>query len=151
MSKTLRLAVLISGNGSNLQALIDAVSSGQLAASLDMVISNEPDAPGLNRAAAAGIPCEVIHHRDFPSRDAFDEALAGRLESLSPDLIVLAGFMRVLGGAFVNRFLGRLINIHPSLLPAFPGLNTHQQLPPHRAAIRHCPGAGARAARRRRR
>jgi len=123
----LSVAVLISGRGSNLQALIDAVASGRLAVSLDAVISNDPRAPGLERAAAAGLATFVEDHRAFTSREAFDDALGRRVDALAPDLIVLAGFMRVLGTRFVDRFLGRLINIHPSLLPAFPGLHTHQR------------------------
>ena len=123
----LSVAVLISGRGSNLQSLIDAVASGRLAVSLDAVISNNPQAPGLVRATAAGLATFVQDHHAFASREAFDEALGRRLDALEPDLIVLAGFMRVLGARFVNRFLGRLINIHPSLLPAFPGLHTHQR------------------------
>jgi phosphoribosylglycinamide formyltransferase-1 len=123
----LSVAVLVSGRGSNLQALIDAVENGRLAVNLDAVISNDPAAEGLQRAAAAGIATFAEDHRQFASRAAFDEALVRRLDALTPDLIVLAGFMRVLGASVVDRFLGRLINIHPSLLPAFPGLRTHQR------------------------
>ncbi|PYZ99935.1 phosphoribosylglycinamide formyltransferase [Gammaproteobacteria bacterium 2W06] len=122
-----RIAVLISGSGTNLQAIIDAVQAGRIAAHVDRVISNRPDAGGLERAAAAGIATEVIDHRDFERREAYDQALADRLEAARPDLIVLAGFMRILGAAFVARFTGRLINIHPSLLPAYRGLHTHER------------------------
>lgn len=121
------VAVLISGRGSNLQSLIDGVAAGRLAVRLLGVLSNEPGAAGLARAAGAGITTRVVHHRDFPARDDFDAALAAAVDALSPDLVVLAGFMRVLGEGFVSRFQGRLINIHPSLLPAFPGLNTHRR------------------------
>jgi len=122
-----RIAVLISGSGTNLQAIIDAIQAGHIAAHLCRVISNRPDAGGLARAAAAGIATEVIDHRDFAQREAYDQVLADRLEAARPDLVVLAGFMRILGAAFVARFTGRLINIHPSLLPAYRGLHTHER------------------------
>jgi len=120
-----RLAVLISGNGSNLQALIDACASGGLNADITLVISNRADAFGLERARRAGIKTAVIDHRQFTDRASFDRALADRLEQVGADWIVLAGFMRILTPEFVQRFLGRMINIHPSLLPKHPGLNTH--------------------------
>lgn len=118
-----RVAVLISGRGSNLEALLKAA----LPVAFVGVISNRPDAGGLAIAAAHGVPTQVIDHKSFPSRDAFDDALGDALHALSPDLIVQAGFMRILGARFVERFAGRMINIHPSLLPAFPGLDTHGQ------------------------
>lgn len=120
-----RLAVLISGNGSNLQALIDACDTGTLDADITLVISNRPNAFGLERARRAGIETAVIDHRQFPDRAGFDRALAERLEQAEVDWIVLAGFMRILTPEFVQRFLGRMINIHPSLLPRHPGLDTH--------------------------
>ncbi len=116
--------ILISGRGSNMQALIDARLPGRCAA----VISNRPDAAGLAWAAARGVPTVVVDHKAFPSREAFDAALAEEIERAAggrADLVLLAGFMRVLTDAFVARFTGRLVNIHPSLLPAFPGLHTH--------------------------
>ncbi len=119
------VVVLVSGRGSNLQAIINAITHGELAADIRAVISSEPDAPALARARAAGIPTHVVNHRDFPARDQFDQALMQRIEAYQPQLVVLAGFMRILGKAFIDRYTGRLINIHPSLLPAFPGLNTH--------------------------
>lgn len=119
--------VLISGRGSNLQALIDAVRRDRLALEVRAVISNEPGAAGLVRAARAGIETEVLDHRGFASRAAFDAALAGRIDARAPALVILAGFMRILGPAFVRRYHGRLINVHPSLLPAFPGLDTHRR------------------------
>ena len=122
----LPVAVLISGSGTNLQALIDAAAAGAPFA-VCAVISNRPAAPGLDRAAAAGIPSRVVDHTAFPDRDAFDAALAAAIESFAPRLIVLAGFMRILGNAFVERFAGRMLNIHPSLLPAFQGLKTHRR------------------------
>jgi phosphoribosylglycinamide formyltransferase-1 len=124
---TARLAVLISGRGSNLQAFIDACASGSLAAKITVVISNNPDAPGLGRAAAAGIATRCIDHRDYPDRQSFDLALARELDKWQVDLVILAGFMRILTPAFVLRFSGRLLNVHPSLLPKYPGLNTHQR------------------------
>ena len=122
-----RAAVLISGGGTNLQALIDASADGTLAVSIDLVVSNRPDAYGLTRAKQAGIATAVIDHRQFADRRAFDEALAETVAACSPDAVVLAGFMRILSGAFVEPFLGRLLNIHPSLLPKYPGLDTHQR------------------------
>ena len=122
-----RLVVLISGSGSNLQSFIDASYAGLLNAEIVAVISNKSAVQGLTRAAAANIPNIAIDHRAFDSREEFDESLAQIIESYQPDLVVLAGFMRILTDFFVNQFLGRLINIHPSLLPAYPGLNTHQR------------------------
>ena len=117
------VAVLISGRGSNLKAIIDA----QLPVTLSGVISNNPSAPGLKLASAAGIKTKLIDHRTHSSREAFDLALADVLDAWSVDLIVLAGFMRLLSEEFVARYHGRLINIHPSLLPAFTGLHTHRR------------------------
>lgn len=114
--------ILISGRGSNMQALIDAGLPGTCAA----VISNRPDAAGLAWAAERGVPTRVVDHKAFPAREAFDAALAAEIEALGADLVLLAGFMRVLTEPFVRRFEGRLVNIHPSLLPAFPGLHTHE-------------------------
>ena len=123
----MRAVVLISGRGSNLQSLIDAVHEGRLALDIRAVISNEPAATGLRRAEAAGIETLVLDHRAFPNRQDFDEALAALVDARRPDLVILAGFMRILGAAFVRRYHGRLMNIHPSLLPAFPGLDTHRR------------------------
>lgn len=120
-------AVLISGGGSNLQAFIDQVATGDLDLELALVLSNRPDAFGLERARKAGIPTECLRHQDFAERTAFDSALADRLERYGPQLVILAGFMRILTPAFISRFSGRVLNIHPSLLPKFPGLNTHQR------------------------
>ena len=120
-----RAAVLISGSGSNLQAFIDAVTAGNLDLELAVVISNRPDAYGLERARVAGIPVRCIPSRGIRDRAAYDETLAAELDTHSPDLIILAGFMRILGAPFVKRFAGRILNIHPSLLPKYPGLDTH--------------------------
>lgn len=124
---TARLAILISGRGSNLQAFIDACSNGELQAQVCLVISNNPGAPGLQLAAAAGITTCCVNHRDYPDREAFDHALVTELEGQRVDLVILAGFMRILTPVFIKPFAGRLLNIHPSLLPRYPGLNTHQR------------------------
>ena len=125
MSK--RIAVLLSGRGSNFQSILSASQSGKLGGEIALVISNRPGAGGLDIAREAGIATALIDHQAYATREAFDADLAGALESQSPDLIVLAGFMRILTSEFVSRFAGRLMNIHPSLLPLYPGLHTHQR------------------------
>jgi len=125
--KQLKLAVLISGSGTNLQALIDACADADYPAQISLVISNKENADGLNRAKKVGIQTMIIRHTDFTERDKFDQALTEALESAKVDLICLAGFMRILGHSFVNRWRDRLINIHPALLPAFKGLHTHKR------------------------
>lgn len=122
-----KIVVLISGSGSNLQSFIDACEEGSVDGKIMAVISNRPGVKGLDRAAAANIPNIVVDHRAFESREEFDQYLAEIINEFTPDLIVLAGFMRILTGGFVNQFVGKLINIHPSLLPSYPGLNTHQR------------------------
>jgi phosphoribosylglycinamide formyltransferase 1 len=122
-----RLAVLISGRGSNLQAFIEASASGALSADIVVVISNNPAAAGLQLAARVGIPTRSIDHRAFSSREAFDAALAAEVGHWDVDLVILAGFMRILTPVFIQPFSGRLLNVHPSLLPSYPGLNTHQR------------------------
>jgi phosphoribosylglycinamide formyltransferase-1 len=117
-----RYVILISGRGSNMQSLIDARLPGTCAA----VISNRPQAAGLAWASERGVPTRVIDHQAFPSRAAFDAALAAEIDALGANLVLLAGFMRVLTEDFVRRYEGRLVNIHPSLLPSFPGLHTHE-------------------------
>ncbi len=117
------IVVLISGSGTNLQALIDADLQGNLCA----VISNRPNVAGLARAEKAGIPAYVLDHTEYPSREAFDDALLTFIDSFSPDLVVLAGFMRILTADFTNHYAGRMLNIHPSLLPKYQGLHTHQR------------------------
>ncbi len=119
------VAVLVSGRGSNLQAIIDAVQHGALRANIGVVISNVPDAYGLHRAQTAGVETRVLDHQNFPDRASYDLSLQELIDEYRPDLIVLAGFMRILGDRFVRHFAGRIINIHPSLLPKYPGLNTH--------------------------
>ena len=125
MTSQLAIVVLISGRGTNLRAIMDAITAGALPVDLRAVVCNEPDAPGLDPARRAGYEVAIVHHRDFPARDRFDAALAETVDRFDPQLVVLAGFMRILTAGFVRRYAGRLINIHPSLLPAFPGLHTH--------------------------
>ena len=122
-----RFVVLISGRGSNLEAIAHAIREQGLPAEILAVVSNKADAAGLAWAQRAQIATHVIAHRDFDTRQDFDEAMAAVIEAYRPDYVLLAGFMRVLTPAFVERFNGKLINIHPSLLPSFPGLHTHQQ------------------------
>ena len=122
------VVVLISGSGSNLKALIDGAVDGYLPIELRSVVSNEPDAFGLQRASAAGIETRVLSHREFNGREAYDRALMELIDGFSPGLVVLAGFMRILTPAFVGHYRGRLLNIHPSLLPRFRGLHTHQRV-----------------------
>ena len=127
MGALLKLAVLISGRGSNLQAVIDAAATAAFPAEIVRVISNEPDAGGLERAAAASSPTAVVPHRDYPDREYFESSLSVDIRSSGAELVVLAGFMRLLTTTFVEEWKDRLINIHPSLLPAFKGLHTHER------------------------
>lgn len=122
-----RIAVLVSGRGSNLGALLAAERAGTLAGSVTHVISNRPEAGGLDLARGHGVSTAVIDHKTYATRDAFDAALVDEIDRSEPDLVVLAGFMRVLGRDAVERYAGRLLNIHPSLLPAYPGLHTHRR------------------------
>lgn len=124
----LGLVVLISGNGSNLQAIMDAIKEQGLRAEVRAVVSNNPDAYGLSRARNDNIAAEVLDHRNFPSREAYDQELQLLIDRYQPDLVVLAGFMRILTEDFVNHYHGRMLNIHPSLLPKYQGLNTHQRV-----------------------
>ena len=121
------IVILISGRGSNMEALIAARDAGKLPVNIAAVISNRPDAKGLETAAKAGIATHYIDHKAFAGREAFDAALAECIDGFAPDLVVLAGFMRILTADFVRHYEGRLLNIHPSLLPSFPGLHTHQR------------------------
>lgn len=121
------VVVLISGSGSNLQALIDSIASEGGPARIAAVISNRADAYGLVRAQNAGIPTRVLDHKQFDGREAFDAALVEAIDDFDPQLVVLAGFMRILTGGFVRHYEGRLLNIHPSLLPKYKGLHTHQR------------------------
>jgi phosphoribosylglycinamide formyltransferase-1 len=137
-----RIVILISGGGSNMAAIVRAAEREdwprRLGVGIAAVLSNRPQAGGLATAQAHGIATQVLDHRDFATREAFDDALARAIDAYAPDLVVLAGFMRILGAAFVARYAGRLLNIHPSLLPAFPGLHTHE-----RALAAGCRFAGA--------
>lgn len=121
------IVVLISGSGSNLQALLDSCAAGFIPGKITGVISNKANAFGLKRAEAAGVATAVLSHKDFDSREDYDQALIAAIEQFKPDLIVLAGFMRILTAEFVQHFSGKLLNIHPSLLPKYQGLATHQR------------------------
>ncbi|OOG25903.1 phosphoribosylglycinamide formyltransferase [Thioalkalivibrio denitrificans] len=123
----LPVVILISGTGTNLQALIDAARSGAIPVRIAAVVSNRPEAPGLERAREAGITTHVVDHTRYPDREHFDQALQACIDAYRPGLVVLAGFMRILTPGFVEHFAGRLINIHPSLLPDFRGLKTHER------------------------
>jgi phosphoribosylglycinamide formyltransferase-1 len=128
MSKRLSLAILLSGNGTNLQAIIDSIDSGQLKADIKIVISNNKDAFGLERAKINKIKNLCIDHKDFDDRESFDERLLKEVKQEKFDFIVLAGFMRILGSNFIRNFPNKILNIHPSLLPKYPGLNTHKKV-----------------------
>lgn len=125
--KLTRAVVLISGGGSNLQAFIDQIDAGELPLDISLVVSNNDDAFGLERAKRAGIESCVVDHRNYSSRGDFDAALIERIDASQPDIVILAGFMRILTEDFVNHYENRLVNIHPSLLPKYPGTNTHQR------------------------
>lgn len=133
-----RIVILISGRGSNMEAIVGACARERWAAEVVAVISNRPDAGGLAFAAQHGIATVTVDHRAFAAREDFDTALATAIDAHAPDVVVQAGFMRILGAAFVARYAGRMLNIHPSLLPAFPGLHTHR-----RALEAGCKLAGA--------
>lgn len=129
MSRSRRkTAILISGSGSNLQSFIDKSAGGDIDLDLCVVFSNRPDAFGLQRARKAGIPTECLEHGGFPDRETFDHAVAAALDAYAPDLVVLAGFMRILSPWFVQHYAGKILNVHPALLPAYPGLDTHQRV-----------------------
>ncbi len=123
----LKIAVLISGSGSNLQAIMDAIAAGEVKAEIVGVLSNKGEAYGLTRARNQNIPTAVISHKDFEGREAFDAAMIAQIDAWQPDVVVLAGFMRILTPLFVNHYEGRLLNIHPSLLPKYKGLHTHRR------------------------
>lgn len=122
-----KLVVLISGNGSNLQSILDACESGRINGSVAAVFSNKASAYGLTRAQQASVPAHALSAQDFADRDAFDRQLMQQIDAYTPDLVVLAGYMRILSPAFVAHYHDRLLNIHPSLLPKYPGLHTHRQ------------------------
>lgn len=124
---TKRIVVLVSGSGSNLQALINACATGEIQGSIVAVISNRPEVYGLERARLAGLETQTLDHKNFADRASFDQALMELIDSFQPDLIVLAGFMRILTEDFIQHYAGWMLNIHPSLLPAYKGLHTHQR------------------------
>jgi phosphoribosylglycinamide formyltransferase-1 len=126
-ARSCKLVILISGSGSNLQSFIDNASSGKLNAEISAVVSNRPSASGLDRASNAKIRTEIVDHTLYDTRDEFDAELMACVDKFEPDLIILAGFMRILTPGFVKHYHGRLLNIHPSLLPKYPGLKTHQR------------------------
>jgi phosphoribosylglycinamide formyltransferase-1 len=138
MARKVPVGVLISGSGTNLQAIIDAIEAGKLDATIEIVLSNKQDAYGLVRARQHRIPVEVVSHRDFVSRETYDEALVTRLRSRGVDLVVLAGFMRLLSAVFVRAYSNRIMNIHPALLPSFPGLNVQQKAVEHGVRFSGC-------------
>jgi phosphoribosylglycinamide formyltransferase-1 len=138
MAKPVSIGVLISGGGTNLQAIIDAIGAGKLDAKIEVVLSNKADAYGLTRARKHGIPTEVLNHKDFASREAYDQAVVARLSDRGVELVVLAGFMRLLSPVFVKAFSNRIMNIHPALLPSFPGLNVQQKTVEHGARFSGC-------------
>ena len=122
-----KIVVLISGSGSNLEAIVNNCNSNNIKGEVIKVISNDPSAYGLKRASALGISSEIIDHKKYNNRDDFENSLEKYLDQLNPDLIVLAGFMRILGSKITNKYLKKMINLHPSLLPKYPGLNTHEK------------------------
>ena len=122
-----KIVVLISGSGSNLEAIAKACQTGNIPATIELVISNQPNVKGLERAKKFHLMSKVIEHQNFNSREEFDQALLEQILAIDPDLVVLAGFMRILSNSFTDTLSGKLINIHPSLLPDYPGLNTHKQ------------------------
>jgi phosphoribosylglycinamide formyltransferase-1 len=135
---TLRLGVLVSGGGTNLQAILDAVREHRLAAELRIVLSNKPNVFALERAARDGVPTCVLSHKDFASREEFDQAMVNALREAGVEWIALAGFMRVLTPVFLRAFEGRIINVHPALLPAFPGVDAQTQAFDHGVKIAGC-------------
>ena len=138
MARQVPIAVLISGSGTNLQAIIDAIEGGRLDAKIEVVLSNRADAFGLARARKHGIPTEVLSHKDFATREAYDEAVLTLLRARRVELVVLAGFMRLLSPVFIKAYSNRIMNIHPALLPAFPGLKVQQKAVEHGARFSGC-------------
>ncbi len=122
-----KFAVLISGNGSNLESIIEHINEKKIEGNICCVLSNNPKAFGIERAKEAGIPFEIINHKHYKERNDFDASMVEKLKAYKPDLIVLAGFMRILSSSFIKEYRGKILNIHPSLLPKYPGLNTHQR------------------------
>jgi len=138
MARQVPIGVLISGSGTNLQSIIDAVEAKKLDAKIELVLSNKPDAYGLVRARNHGLPVEVLEHRDFASREAYDQAVVDRLRARGVELVALAGFMRLLSPVFVKAYSNRIMNIHPALLPAFPGLHGQKKAVEHGVRFSGC-------------
>ncbi|MGH7852780.1 MAG: phosphoribosylglycinamide formyltransferase [Candidatus Binatia bacterium] len=138
MARQVPIGVLISGSGTNLQAIIDAIEAGKLDAKIEMVLSNKADAHGLARARKHGIPTEILNHKNFSSREAFDEVVVSLLGGRGVELVVLAGFMRLLSPVFIKAYSNRIMNIHPALLPSFPGLNVQQRAVEHGVRFAGC-------------
>src|SRR5918995_3952004 len=138
MARKVPIGVLISGSGTNLQAIIDAIEADQLDATIRLVLSNRADAYGLARAKSHGIPTEVVDHKHFATREAFDEAVVEILRARDVELVVLAGFMRLLSPVFVKAFSNRMMNIHPALLPSFPGLHAQKRAVEHGVRFSGC-------------
>jgi len=132
------LGVLVSGNGTNLQAILDAIAAGRIDARVGLVISNKPGVKALERAARAGVPSVVISHREHPSREAFDAELVRALREAGVEWVALAGFMRIVTPVFLDAFAGRIVNVHPALLPSFPGVNAQRQALEHGVKITGC-------------
>jgi phosphoribosylglycinamide formyltransferase-1 len=137
-SRTLPLGVLASGRGSNLQAILDAIAQGRLSATVVLVAGDRDDAKAVERARAAGIPCVVVSPKHFPTRDAYDAEIARRLRKAGAEVVVLAGYMRIVTNRLLHAFPQRVINIHPSLLPAFPGLHAQRQALAHGVKVSGC-------------
>ncbi len=137
-SRTLSLGVLASGRGSNLQAILDAIAQGRLSATVVLVAGDRDDVQALERARAAGIPCVVVSPKHFPTRDAYDAEIARRLREAGAEVVVLAGYMRIVTNRLLHAFPQRVINIHPSLLPAFPGLHAQRQALAHGVKVSGC-------------
>jgi len=138
MARQVPIGVLISGGGTNLQSIIDAVEAKKLDAKIELVLSNKPDAYGLVRARNHGLPVEVLEHKDFSSREAYDQAVVDRLRARGVELVALAGFMRLLSPVFVKAYSNRIMNIHPALLPAFPGLHVQKKAVEHGVRFSGC-------------
>lgn len=138
MTRKLRIGALASGGGSNLQSIIDCCRDGSLAAEVVLVLSNNPEAGALSRAERAGVPCLCIDHRRYENREAFDRAVVAALQAAGAELVVLAGFMRLISGVFLEAFPGRIMNIHPALLPAFPGLHVQRKALEYGARFAGC-------------
>ncbi|MGE5217898.1 MAG: phosphoribosylglycinamide formyltransferase [Chloroflexota bacterium] len=138
MARQVPIGVLLSGGGTNLQAIIDAIDAGKLDAKIEIVLSNKAEAYGLSRARKHGIPTEVLNHKDYSSREAYDEAVVKLLRERGVELVVLAGFMRLLSPVFVKAYSNRIMNIHPALLPSFPGLHVQRKAVEHGVRFSGC-------------